>query len=157
MSRAEISDPRPGTNMNVLTVLYATSSGGAMPATSAIATDANHMGVLVADQSPKVVVFGVGAVGTSSYPDYAAAQYDTVTYSANYSGTARHIVANLVPYRGWTVKRGAVQIASGVADASGTAYFTDSTGGTFSISQAFVVPSAGTVSGVSSRSGAIAH
>jgi len=131
MSRAEVSDPTPSPNLNVLTVLYATSSGGVLPATSAIATDTNFMGVLVADTTPKVVVVGKGVSGTSSYPNYAATQYSSVTYTTNYSGTAKHIITNLLPNTAWTAQRGGIQIASGITDASGTVYFTDSVGGTF--------------------------
>jgi len=135
MARAEVSDTVPSPHLDVLTVLYATSSTGSLPATSAVTTDANHVGVLVADLAPKVVVLGKGVSATSSYPNYAATRYNSVTYTANYSGTAKHIVTNLLPNTAWTAHRGGSQIAVGTTDASGTVYFTDSAGGTFQVSQ----------------------
>jgi len=157
ISRIEVSDPSPSANLNVLTVLYATASSGSLPATSAITTDANHMGVLVADTTPKVVVFGKGVSATSSYPNYAATQYSSVTYTANYAGTAKHVVANMYPSTAWVATRNGVAAGSGTTDASGTVFFTDSVGGSFSISQAPAIPSGPGMSGRVSVSGAIAH
>jgi hypothetical protein len=138
-SRAEVSDPTPSPNLNVLTVLYATSSGGSLPTTTALATiDSNHIGVLVADTVPKVAVFSktVGTIG--SYPDFAATSYNNVTYSASYSASAgaKHVVANLFPSQPWTATRNGSSIASGTTDTSGTAFFTDTTtGGAFVVNQ----------------------
>lgn len=136
ISRIEVSDPTPSTNLNVMTVIYTTTSAGSQPTTTKLSTiDGSHIGVLVADTTPKVVVFGKGVTGTSSYPNYASTQYNNVTYTANYSGTAHHVVANMLPSASYTVTRGGTGIASGTTGADGTVYFTDSIGGNFVVNQ----------------------
>jgi hypothetical protein len=136
ITRIEVSDPSPSVNLDVLTVLYTTSSSGSLPNTMMLsAIDANHLGVLVADIVPKIVVFGKGVNGIATYPDYTSTQYNTATYTASYSGTAKHVVVNMHPNTPWTVQKGGTQVASGTTDESGTIYFTDSSGGSFAVSE----------------------
>ena len=54
----QISDSVSGTDLNALTVIYATTSGGSLPAATSLGTiDANHVGVQVVDSTPLVAVF----------------------------------------------------------------------------------------------------
>jgi hypothetical protein len=130
--RIEVSDPTPSTNLNVLTAIYVTASGGSQPTTTKLSTiDANHIGLLVNDTIPKVAVFSTAVNGIGVYPAYAVTNFNHVTYSATCSPgpAAKHVVANLFPNAAWTATLNGSGIASGTTDASGTAFFTDTTGG----------------------------
>lgn len=121
--RAEISDPAGGTDLNMLTVLHATSASGRMPETRALTQiDAKHAGVLILDAAPTVAVFSRSIVETSGYPGYQVEQASSVTLSAEFPGRGRYLIANLRPGRYQATLNGNV-IVSPVVGADGVAWF----------------------------------
>ena len=130
----EVTDPSPATNFNGLTVLYTAPSTGAMPATTALTTDANHVGVQIAGSASKVAIFarGASAVGDGTFN---ALTYTAATFTSNHAGTAKYLVSGLSPGT-YSVTKDGTPVSGLTAvsvDATGVLYFT-SVAGAFSVS-----------------------
>lgn len=98
--REEVSDAAGGASMNVLTVIFATGSGGKEPVVTSLSSfgpiDANHQGVQIADTLPKVVVYGWGVTDTGNNT-YASARSTTASFTSTHSGTGSYLVDGLQP------------------------------------------------------------
>jgi hypothetical protein len=128
--RAEITDPAAGTNMDVLTMMYATGSGTALPPTSMLSTiDTNFYGVEVADPvGPKVIVLAKNSGSGTTYT--------TISFTTAASGTESILVANLAPGVYSVTKNGTVLAGYNAATVgTGGTLFINSTAGSFSITQ----------------------
>jgi hypothetical protein len=94
--RVEVGDAAGGTDLNSLTVLYATASNGSLPATASITTDANHVGVQVADTTPKIAVFASN-VDFTPPGTYVPHTYTSATLTTTHAGTGKYLIAGLAP------------------------------------------------------------
>jgi hypothetical protein len=133
--RVEINDSVTGTDLNALTVLYATASNGSLPTTVAITTDANHVGVQVADTTPKVAVFAA-PVTDNGNNTYTPTTYISATFASTHSGTGKYLIAGLAPGT-YSVLRGGAAVpgyASVPVGTDGTLFF-NATAGAFSVLQ----------------------
>jgi hypothetical protein len=139
--RVEVNDNAGGTDLNALTVLYATASNGSLPATAALGTiDANHVGVQIADTTPKVVIFAAPVADKGS-GKYAPNTYNSVTFTTTHAGTGKYLIAGLVP-GAYSVRLNGVAIpgyASVIVAADGTLFFA-ATAGAFSVLPSSVAP-----------------
>src|ERR1035437_6816920 len=139
--RVEVNDSAGGTDLNALTVLYATASNGSLPATSALGTiDANHVGVQIADTTPKVVIFAAPVADKGS-GTYAPNTYNSVTFTTTHSGTGKYLIAGLVP-GAYSVRLNGVAMpayTSVIVAADGTLFFA-ATAGAFSVLPSSVAP-----------------
>jgi hypothetical protein len=141
---AEVTDPAPAARFNGLTVLYtAPATGGSLPATTKLTSDANHVGVQVAGTTPKIAVFPMGATAVGD-GTFNSSTYTAVTFSSTHSGTGQYLIAGLVPGTYAVTKDGSPVSGLGAVtvDAAGVLYFT-SASGSFSISSGASVPVAG--------------
>ena len=139
--RVEVNDSAGGTDLNALTVLYATASNGSLPATSALGTiDANHVGVQIADTTPKVAIFAAPVTDKGS-GTYAPNTYNSVTFTTTHSGTGKYLIAGLVP-GAYSVRLNGVAMpayTSVSVAADGTLFFA-ATAGAFSVLPSSVAP-----------------
>jgi hypothetical protein len=117
-----------------LTVLYATGAAGNSPAMTNLTTiDTNHVGVQIADQTPKVVVLAA-PVTDNGNGSYTPNTYSKVTFSTTHAGSGKYVVAGLIPGAYSVSNNGTTVIASQVVGTDGTLSFT-SNSGAFSIQQ----------------------
>ena len=131
--KVDVKDSVTGTDLNALTVLYATSSSGSLPTTAAITTDANHVGVQVADTTPKVAVFAAPVTFTS-LGTYTPNTYTSTTFTSTHSGIGKYLIAGLAPGT-YSVLRGGAAIpgySSAPVGTDGTLFFS-AAAGAFSI------------------------
>jgi len=122
--RVEVSPTVENTFDNFLHILYMTSSStSTMPATTLITSgDGNMKGALILDSTPRVVMFSKDGSTQNS-----------VTYSADYSGTGKHLLTSIQSgqydiYKNGTKALGGVQTTS-----EGTLFFQLSGGGAIQI------------------------
>ena len=138
----QVSDSVSGTDLNALTVIYATSSGGSLPSTTSLGTiDANHVGVQVSDSTPLVVIFAK-TVQDNGNNTYTPLTYISATFMTTHSGTGKYLVTGLQSGN-YSVRQGGVALpgySSVNVGADGTLFF-NATSGSFSI-----VPSVSTIS-----------
>ena len=88
---AEVADGVTGTDLNVLTVIYATSSAASMPAATSLSViDSNWVGVQVADTTPKVVVHAKAIAASGD--NYLAQRRTSATFTTTHSGTGNYLV-----------------------------------------------------------------
>lgn len=126
----QAKDSVTGTGLEGLTVFYMGASGVSLPTTAAITTDANHVGVQVADSTPKVAIFAA-PVTDNGNNTYTPASYTSVSFNSTHGGTGNYLVAGLSPgtYAITGGSGGTVLVGS-----DGTAYFA-STSGLISLAQ----------------------
>jgi hypothetical protein len=130
----EVSDSAGGTDLNALTVLYATASNGSLPATTALGTiDANHVGVQIADTTPKVVIFAA-PVTDKGNGAYAPNTYNSVAFTTTHAGTGNYLISGLTPGTYSVLQNGASipGNTSTAVGADGTLFF-KATAGAFSV------------------------
>jgi hypothetical protein len=131
--RLEVSDSAGGTGLNALTVLYATSSAGSLPTTTAITTDANHVGVQVADTTPKVAVFAAPVMDNGN-GTYTPNTYNSVAFTTTHAGTGNYLISGLTPGTYSVLQNGGSipGYTSTAVGADGTLFF-KATAGAFSV------------------------
>lgn len=121
--RVEVRDSNPSDTFQALTVLSALGSEAAAPAVSSIsAISATHVGVFVADAMPRIVVLPVDDL----------APVTSVSFTQSFSGAGRILVAGITAGT-YAVTRDGAFLATVTVGADGTAYFTSTGGGTFSL------------------------
>jgi hypothetical protein len=128
--RAEITDAAGGANMDVLTMMYATGAGTALPPTSMLTTiDSNFYGVEVADPiGPKVMVLAKNSGSGTTYT--------TTSFTTAAAGTESILVANLSPGVYVVKKNGTVLSGYNAASVgTGGTLFINSTAGSFTVTQ----------------------
>jgi len=138
----QVSDSVSGTDLNALTVIYATTSGGSLPSTTSLGTiDTNHVGVQVLDSTPLVVVFAK-TVQDNGNNTYTPLTYTSTTFTTTHSGKGKYLVEGLQAGT-YSILQGGVALPSYsavIVFADGTLTFS-ATSGSFSI-----LPSGSTIS-----------
>jgi hypothetical protein len=141
----EISDSAGGTDLNAMTVLYSTVAKGTLPAVTGLSTiDSNHVGVQIADTTPKVAIF-TAAVTDQGGGVYTSVQQSSVTFTSTHFGTGKYLISGLNP-GSYSILLNGVALA-GVSPmtvgADGTLFFAASAGSySISLQTAAAPPSA---------------
>ncbi len=129
--RLEVTESPSAVTLNVLTVLYPTTASGSLPDTQQITTDANSVGVQIADPTPKVVILPAAVTDNGDYT-YTSTFRNVVTFTSTHTGTGDYLVAGLASGT-YTLSLGGSTVSTGnVVGADGTFYFT-STSGAFTV------------------------
>ena len=129
----QVSDSVSGTDLNALTVIYATASGRSLPATTSLTTiDANHVGVQLSDSIPLVAVFAE-TVQDNGNNTYTPLTYTSATFTSTHSGTGKYLVTGLQPGT-YSVLRGGAALpgySATIVTADGTLVFSATSGARF--------------------------
>ena len=123
----QVSDSALGTDLNVLTVIYATAANGSAPPVSTIATDVNWVGAQVADSTPFVAVFAK-TIQDNGNNTYAPLTYGSTTFTSTHSGTGKYLVAGLSAGTYSVVRNGAVLLTNAAVGSDGTLSFAAQSG-----------------------------
>jgi hypothetical protein len=125
--RAEITNGSPDAELNVLTLLYATSSSGTLPNTTYLSAITNNwMGVQIEDHIPKVALMPFAVIDRGNGA-YGVNLGTAVKFTSTHLGTAEYVVAGLEPGK-YNVAGPCSACTGLLVNSDGTLYFTGISG-----------------------------
>ena len=139
--RAEVTDPAASNTYTGLTVLYATSGTGTLPAVTRLTTvDSGFEAIQIGGDTPKVAVLPKGVVDGGD-GTFTSATSTKTTFTTDHSGTATYVVGGLAAGAYSVSRNGSIlagQSSVGV-DSSGALVFSAASGA-FSINPSGMAP-----------------
>lgn len=124
---AKVNDTNSTTDLEVLTVMYATGSGGSLPATTLLSSSVNAYVAQVADTTPKVFAHATTVTGGAGV--FTSPGQHVMTFISTHSGTGSYLVGGLLA-TAYTVTVDGAPVAGSpfVAGSDGTISFSSTAG-----------------------------